>query len=64
MRLLNADELRAKAVADCPSCELNGSRYCRESCNVNTILKLIDDTKSVKVICPECGAKMQEEAST
>lgn len=64
MRLINADELRAKAVADCPSCALNGSRHCRENCNVNTILELIDDAKSVTVICPECGAKMQEEAST
>ena len=64
MSLINADKLRAKAFADCPSCALNGSRYCRESCNVNTILALIDDAKSVTVTCPECGAKMQEEAST
>lgn len=56
MRLINADELRAKAVEDCPSCELNGSRYCRESCNVNAVVELIDSAASVTSITVPRGA--------
>ena len=43
MRLINADKMRAEAVEPCKFCHLNGSKYCREKCEINALLKLIDN---------------------
>lgn len=48
MRVINAVKLRAEAIESCKFCHLNGSKYCREKCEINALTKLIDDAPTVE----------------
>ena len=50
MRLIDAERMRAEAVEPCKFCHLNGSKYCREKCETNALIKLIDNAPTVKVL--------------
>lgn len=50
MRLINAEKLRAEAIESCKFCHLNGSKYCREKCEINALTKLIDKAPTVEPI--------------
>lgn len=47
MRLIDAEKMRAEAVEPCKFCHLNGSKYCREKCETNALMKLIDNAPTV-----------------
>ena len=42
-RLIDALQLKAAAVKNCPNCVNNGRDYCRVSCPINDFLDLIDE---------------------
>lgn len=48
MRTVDADKLRAEAVKECPDCHLNGSRYCKTTCSVNEVVKIIDSAPTLE----------------
>ena len=48
MRTVDADKLRVKAIKECPGCHLNGSRYCKTTCSVNEVVKIIDSAPTLE----------------
>ena len=46
-RLIDADNLKAAAVKNCPNCVNNGRDYCRVSCPINDFLDLIDEAPTI-----------------
>lgn len=43
MREINAEELKAKIVEGCQDCPTNGTYYCRNSCEIDWVIDLIND---------------------
>lgn len=46
-RLIDAENLKAAAVKNCPNCLFNGSDYCRVCCPTNDFLDLIDEAPTI-----------------
>ena len=46
-RLIDAENLKAAAVKNCPNCANNGRDYCRVSCPINDFLDSIDEAPTI-----------------